>query len=335
MIVTSVLALLVIVAAIVTVRQIYYANLRPAGLSQQGKLITIAPGSSAKQIGRQLKVAGLIRADWAFEWYIRSHGLREQLKAGTYLLRPNMSLSDIAGLLTTGRIATDLVTILPAQRLDQIRESLINRYGFVPSEVDAALDPTRYDGHPALTDKPPDASLEGYLYPESFQRTAETKAANIIKLSLDEMQKRLTPDIRAAFVGQGLNTHQAVIIASIVEQEVSRPNDKPVVAQVLLARLRRGMPLGADPTAFYGALRDGKTPSVNYDSPYNTRLHPGLPPGPIGNVSLASMQAVARPAPTDYLYFVAGDDGNTYFSRTREEHEALIRQYCHRLCASP
>jgi len=91
--------------------------------------------------------------------------------------------------------------------------------------------------------------------------------------------------------------------------------------------------LGSDVTAFYGAFIDGEEPSVFHDSPYNTRLYEGFPPGPISNVSEVSLQAVANPSKTDYLYFVAGDDGKTYFSRTNEEHEALTEQHCKTLCS--
>jgi UPF0755 protein len=147
------------------------------------------------------------------------------------------------------------------------------------------------------------------------------------------MQDHLTPDVRGAFAKQGLSTYQGVILASIVEQEVTRTDDRAQAAQVFLKRLSQNMMLGSDVTAFYGAVLAGKTPTVSYDSPYNTRLHTGLPPTPISNVSESSLQAVAHPATTDWLYFVAGDDGVTHFSRTLEEHEALTRQYCTRLCA--
>jgi UPF0755 protein len=94
------------------------------------------------------------------------------------------------------------------------------------------------------------------------------------------------------------------------------------------------MALGSDVTAYYGSILAGKTPSIHYDTPYNTLLHTGLPPGPISNVSDSSLDAVANPVPTDWLYFVAGDDGTTHFSKTLEEHEALTQQYCHKLCSA-
>lgn len=327
-----ILLVVALISTVVIIRQAYYNNLKPVSASQRSVTVTVPLGSSAKEIGKKLETAGLIRASWAFEWYVRNHNLRDQLQAGTYSLRPNQSVSEITTTLTHGKVETNLITILPGQRLDQIREALINNGGYSAEDVDKALDPSLYADHPALADKPTGASLEGYLYPDSYQKTAETKPETIIRASLDEMQKHLTPEVRAAMSKQGLTVHEGVILASIVEQEVNRKSDKPTVAQVFSLRLKKGMPLGSDVTAFYGAIMAGQTPSVAYDSAYNTRIHGGMPPGPISNVSQASLEAVANPASTDYLYFVAGDDGNTYFSHTNEEHEALTQQYCKKLC---
>jgi UPF0755 protein len=324
--------LLALVVTAYLVRHNYDQHLQPVSASQRSVLVTIPSGATVQQIGNKLESQGVIRASWAFEWYVRTQDVRNSLQAGTYYLRPNQSVQDIVNVLTHGKVATDLVTILPGQRLDQVKEALVNNASFSAADVDKALDPTLYANEPALADKPSTDNLEGYLYPDSYQKTADTKPETIIRSSLQSMQKHLTPEIRAAFTKQGLTVHEGIILASIVEQEVSNPKDKPTVAQVFLLRLRQGMPLGSDVTAFYGALKAGADPSVAFDSAYNTRLHPGLPPGPISNVSDASLQAVAHPASTDYLYFVAGDDGVTYFSHTNAEHEALTAEHCKKLC---
>jgi UPF0755 protein len=313
------------------VRKSYESNLRPVSNASTNHVVTIQIGSAPSEIADTLKAKGVIRSDWAFEWYIRNHNLREELKAGTYVLHENQSVPQIVDVLVSGKVATDLVTILPAQRLDQIRAAFI-KAGFVDKDVDVALEPTQWAAHPALTDKPKEANLEGYLYPESFQKTAETTPKDIVKLSLDEMQLRLTSEVRQAISKQGLTLHQGIIFASIIEQEVSAGQDRPQVAQVFLKRYRQGMQLGSDVTAFYGAIINNKEPSVDYDSPYNTRLHVGLTPGPISNISESSLKAVAFPAGTDWLYFVAGDDGKTYFSKTLAEHEELTKKYCTKLC---
>ncbi len=316
------------------VRRSYYQHLEPVSTSQKTVLLTVPSGASAQEIGQKLEEQGLIRASWAFEWYVRNHDVRDSLQAGTYSLRPSQTVPEIVSALTHGKVFTDLFRISPGLRLDQIRSDLISS-GFSPEKVDAALNSALYTDHPALADKPAGTTLEGYLYPESFQRTANTKPETLIRQSLDEMQKRLTPDLRAAFVKQGITVHQGVILASIVEQEVNNPADKPIVAQVFLRRFRIGMQLGSDVTAFYGAITSGQAASVGFDSPYNTRIHNGLPPGPISNVSEVSLQAVAHPAETDFLYFVAGDgedEGKTYFSHTLAEHEALTKEHCKKLC---
>ena len=136
-----------------------------------------------------------------------------------------------------------------------------------------------------------------------------------------------------------MTTHQAVILASIVEREVSKPEDRAQVAQVFLKRIKMGMKLQSDATASYGAVLNGEdinnmtsSQILNYNSAYNTYLNTGLPPGPISNVSEASLKAVANPAQTDWLYFVSGDDKVTYFSKTLEEHEALVQQHCKTNC---
>lgn len=329
--VTAGVALAALVGGALVIRHAYYSALKPVSTSQNIVIVEIPLGSSPSEIAKLLEDKGLIQKTWAFEWYVRSAGLRDQLKAGTYAFTPSQGVEDIANILAQGEVATKLVTILPGQRLDQIEATLINS-GFAPDDVKAALNPDLYSGHPALVDKPAGASLEGYLYPESFQITSDTKAEDVIRASLDEMQKRLTPEIRAAIAKHGLSVHEGITLASIVEQEVSKEADRATVAQVFLLRLQRGIRLESDVTAFYGAIINGQDPSVLYDSPYNTYLHDGLPIGPISNVSESSLNAVANPSATDYLYFVAGDDGNTYFSHTLQEHEQLTKEHCHKLC---
>ncbi len=323
---------IILVAVAGLVRKAYTENLKPFNSSDNTAIIvTIDPGSTPGYIAEELENKRVIKSAQAFEWYVRSNNLRDDLKAGTYLFMPSQSVQEIVDKIVAAEVTTNLVTILPGKRLDQIREGLIEA-GFSKKDVDKALDPSRYKSHPALTDLPKGASLEGYLYPESFQKVSETKASEIIEKSLNEMNRYLTPEVREGFSKQGLNVHQAIIIASIVEQEVGIEKDRPVVAQVFLKRYKEGIQLGADPTAFYGAIVDGKKPTIGYDSPYNTRLHDGLPPGPIGNVSVSSLEAVAFPAQTGWLYFVSGDDGTTHFSKTLEEHEELTRKHCTKLC---
>lgn len=327
----TVLVVLGVITTVLLVRAYYQRNLQPVSSSQTAVTVTIPSGSTVDDIAEILKGNGLIRNKTVFAQYVRGKKVQNQLQAGTYSLRPSQSVTEITDILTGGNIVKNLFTILPGQRLDQVKSAMINA-GFDASEVEAAFNPELYTDHPALVDKPAGASLEGYLYPESFQKTAETKPETIIRQSLDEMQTHLTPELRAALVAQGLTVHQGVTLASMVEREVANPDDRSQVAQVFLHRLRQGIALGSDVTAPYGATLDGQEPSLTYDSPYNTYLRTGLPPGPISNSSQVALWAVAFPASTDWLYFVAGDDGKTYFSHTLEEHEALTKQHCKKLC---
>jgi UPF0755 protein len=325
-----------VLASIFAVRRTYLENLKPVGSDETIQLVTVESGSSVGQIADLLKSKSLVKSDWAFEWYVRSKELVDGLQAGTYALRQSQGIPEIVDILKGGKIDMDLVTIYPGRRLDQIKADLINEGGFNSEQVEDALKAKNYTEHPALVDKPVSASLEGYLYPESFQKTADTTPDVIIRQSLDQMATRLTPARRTAFAAKGLSTHQAVILASIIEQEVDNddPADRPQVAQVFLSRLKEDIRLESDPTAKYGAVTAGQPATLAYDSPYNTYLHGGLPPGPISNVSESSLEAVAEPSATDWFYFVSGDDGTTYFSRTLEEHQILTRKYCTKLCGS-
>ena len=335
LLVVSLLVLTAAILATIFIRTTYQNNLKPVSADTQSVIITVAPGSSVAAVARVLEQRGLIRSANAFEWYVRTRNVRDKLQAGSYAITPADGIEKIVALIINGKVATDLFTILPAQRLDQIQASFVAsfaQFGVGKDVVNKAFDPAQYATHPALTDKPAGASLEGYLYPESFQRTATTSPQVIINSSLDQMALALTPDVRAGIAKQGLTVHEGVIIASIVEKEVTNETDKKKAAQVFLKRYRQSMQLGSDVTAYYGAEVAGLERSVFTDTPYNTRLYKGLPPGPISNVTSSSLNAVANPATTDYLYFVSGDDGVTYFSNTLKEHEAATAQHCKKLC---
>lgn len=327
--VIAIIGIVGVIGATIVVRYAYTENLKPVDRnSQEAKVVTITSGMTVDQIAAKLQKEGVIRSAWAFKLYVSSKEARSALKAGTYELEPSRSVAEVVARITDGKIATNLVTIAPGRRLDQIKKSLVEA-GFSEAGVQVAIsNPSLYKGHPALVDKPEDVSLEGYLFPDSYQRTKQTEAQEIIRVSLDEMQKQLTPDRRNAFGKQGLSTYEAIILASVVEREVPKDEDRKQVAQIFLKRLKIGMRLESDATASYGAVLDGKRPTSGYDSPYNTYRNKGLPPTPISNVSASSLDAVAYPADTDWLYFVSGDDGTTHFSKTLPEHEEKTRQHC-------
>lgn len=297
-------------------------------------VVTISDGMSDSQVAELLQQRGIIRSAFAYEIYLRLGRKNGSVQAGSYSLSRSMDVRRIVDKLASGEVTVELLTILPGKRLDELKKTFIEA-GYTAEEVESALEPTQYAEHPALRDKELSASLEGYLYPESFQRTASTPLKVIIEASLDQMALVLTEDLEKKLFDQGISLHQAVILASIVEKEVSNSADKPTVAQVFLSRLSQGMLLGSDVTAYYGAEVSGLPRAVSTDTAYNTRLYAGLPPGPIANFSVSSIEAVANPATSDYLFFVAGDDGVTYFSHTLQEHEALTAEHCKVLCSIP
>jgi len=317
----------------------YSHNLQPVSQSQQIIYFTVESGDPVGLIGEKLKDANLIRSTRAFETYVRSNNLFSDLQAGTYELSPSMSTQEIVTKLAGGEVAKNLLTILPGKRLDQIKEAFAKE-GYSAQQIETAFNPAKYTGHPALASLPAGASLEGYLYPDSYQKLADTPAEAIVRQSLDEMNGHLSAEIINGFKAQGLSTYEGITLASIVLREYSNPPDEveimPKIAQVFLLRIRQNIALEADPTAIYGAINDGislptgsgrASTAIAHDSPYNTYLHPGLPPGPISNTSANAMKAVAAPTTTTYLYFLTGDDCVTRFSHTLDQHEEAIAQH--------
>lgn len=309
----------------------YVDNLRPAQSVSSPTKVIIENGASEESIAKLLKEKNLIKSEFAFKTYVKNSKYSGLLKSGAYELDGVLSTKEIVEILGGGREASVLFTIPPGLRLDQIKARFI-KAGYTEDEVKDAFNPANYVNHPALAGKPKNDSLEGYLYPESFKITASTPAKDIVKQSLDQMAKRLTVDRENAFRNQGLNTHQAVILASLIEEELSINEDKRIVAQIFLKRLREGISLGSDVTYIYAAAVFGGIASPELDNPYNTRKFTGLPPGPISNVSESSLDALAYPADTDYLFFISGDDGKTYFAYNQQQHEENIRKYCQKIC---
>lgn len=325
------MAILLVGGGVAGLRSWYERNLKPVSAVSQSQYFTVTSGSSLHQIGVKLKNAGLIRNTRALETYVRSNELHDKLQAGTYELSPAMGVEQIIMKMINGDVAKNLLTILPQKRLDEIKQAFVAA-GYSKTEVEVAFEPGNYRGHPALASLPPGASLEGYLYPDSFQKQADTPAATIVRESLDEMQKYLNSDIVNGFAARSLNVYQGITLASIVAEETDNPEYQPQIAQVFYTRLAKNMRLESDPTAFYASALAGTAPSLQINSAYNTYLNNGLPPGPISNMTYDALKAVAYPASTDYLFFVAGDDGKVHFSRTPAEHEEAAKRYCIKKC---
>ncbi len=318
--------LLAIIVAGVSLYVWYSRSLAPVSSSKTTQLFAVSEGTSVHQVADGLKSLDLIRSQSAFIIYIDLHGYRDKLQAGTYKLSPSLSARVIAGMMAGGQIDKNWITILPGKRLGEIKQAF-KQVGYSDSEIDAAFTPSVYKDEPLIAELPAGASLEGLLYPDSFQRADTTPASTIVRESIEEMQSKLAPDIINGFKQHGLTTYQGITLASIVYQESGSSAIEPKVAQVFLLRLKDGMRLQSNVTADYAADIAGLPRNVNIDSPYNTYLHDGLPPGPISNMSVDALEAVAHPAPTDYLFFVVGQDCTVHFSHTQAEHDAAIQKY--------
>lgn len=322
---------ILLLVLVVGLRVWYGNNLRPVSDSNAPVYFTVQSGESKNQIADDLQASHLIRNAKAFETYLRSNEITI-LQAGTYILKPSLSAQQIAQMMSTGQVAKNLLTILPGKRLDQIQKAF-EAAGYPTNEITSAFRPSNYLGHPALNSLPTGAGLEGYLYPDSFQRITSTPATTILTESLDEMAKRLTPDIVNGFAAHGLSVFQGITLASIVYQETDNQLYEPTIAQVFLSRIAQNIALESNVTANYAADLAGVPRSTTIDSPYNTYLHPGLPPGPIGNFASSALKAVAHPSNTDYLYFVADEQTHkVYFAHTQAEHNAQAQQYCPNTC---
>ncbi len=299
---------------------------------------TVAPGETASTIGPRLEQAGLIRDGELFRLLVRYRGVDSGLEAGDYQLSPSMTLDRIVTELQHGGIRSITVMIPEGWRMEQIAAKLAEA-GLGKEEEFLAL--MRKNDYPYswLQDRPEEApeGLEGFLFPDTYQFRQDAKPEYVIDTMLTNFDRRVTPELRAALAGHGLSFYQAIVLASIVEREAVVAQERPLIAAVFYGRLQQGMYLQADPTVSYAKgfdpdkntwwapMYEGEGESV--ESAYNTFLHPGLTPGPICNPGLASIEAVAYPATTKYLYFVSRGDGSHAFAETFEEHLENVRKY--------
>lgn len=290
----------------------------------------VTPGQSNTVIAKELERKGLIQNAKSLEWYLRFEKPGRVLQSGRYALSPRWSSEQIIKHLEEGKTDVLRITIYPGNTTKDIKKTL-KKYGYAESEIESALS-APYN-HPLLADRPAGHDLEGYIFPETFEINSGETLKVFLQRDFDTLYNRLKSDgMIEKFRSRNLNLHQALTLASIIQMETSDFEEQKKAAQVFYKRLASDMKLETDPTFIYAAEKLGVEPTVSVNSPYNTRLHKGLPPGPIANMNYSALQAVAEPAATDFLYFVAGDNGVTHFSYTLEEHEANVQKYCRELC---
>jgi UPF0755 protein len=315
----------------------------PAGRGREPISFTVQAGENANQIAANLEAAGLLHDRQLFVNYVRFHGLDGRLEAGVFLIDPQLNIPEVAATLTRAIAQEVELRFVEGRRHEEMAEYLALLEGtaidadefLALAQRQSALDLTAYD---FLQSLPEGATLEGFLFPDTYRVPPDADAAYLVHLMLSTFGRRVTPAMRQGYGVHGLSIYEAVTLAAVVEREAAVPDERPLMAGVFLNRLALGMNLEADPTVQYAlgyqpeSGQWWKSPlfldDLAYDSAYNTYRNAGLPPGPIANPGLAALQAVAEPADVDYLFFVTDCDaavpGTHVFSLTYEEHLAHV-----------
>ena len=291
--------------------------------------VELAPGSSTIQMGRQLEAAGVVRSQYAFDLmrWVR----RRTLKAGEYRFDHPAPITEVYARISRGDVYTRTVVIPEGANIFEIADRLEQAgLGSRQDFLDAAASQAKL-----VADMDPKAaSLEGYLFPDTYHFARKATQAQICAAMVRRFRAV------AGQIGLKGNVHRVVTMASLVERETAVDAQRPLVASVFENRLAKKMPLMTDPSVIYGLELDGRWRGAIYgsdlklDTPYNTYLHTGLPPGPVANPGLRSLRAAMTPAKTDYLFFVAAGanpQGGSLFSSTIEEHARDVAGYRHAL----
>jgi len=299
----------------------------------EGVFVTIPHGSSSRAAARILERNGVIRSALAFEIYARRHP-RRTLEAGEYFFDRALSGRDVFWKLAHGEVYVIPFTVREGETMFDIAHEL-ETAKFLPAEdfLKAAKDTS------GIKDLAPYAkTLEGFLFPATYQLPRHPVAADLTAKMVQKFREqwRGVAASDPAPANAAKPTLSIVTLASLVERETPKPDERPLVAGVFENRLHKGMPLQCDPTVIYALEQVGKyegtltSKDLHYDSLYNTYEHGGLPPGPIGNPGEVALRAALMPTQTDYLYFVANTQGGHFFSATLEEHNKNVNRY-HRL----
>ncbi len=317
----------------------------------QLKKITIPSGSTSSQIGKELEEQSIIRSAFAFDIFVRLTCKNNVLQAGSYRLSPAETVPQIIEHFAKGSVEQLPIMFYPGSTLaDNTNKpekkkldvtTVLNRAGYSNTEIKAALEKTYTS--PLFAGKPANADLEGYIYGETYNFNAGATVEEILNGVFKEFYAKIQKyNLVKKFEDHGLNLYQGITLASIIQREITNPSDQSnptqdqkQAAQVFYSRLKIGMKLGSDVTYQYITDKLGVPRDFNFDSPYNTRLYPGLPPGPISVPGLSALLAAASPASTDFLYFLSDSKGVMYFAHTDAEHQSNIVNYCKEACSTP
>lgn len=315
---TGVFAVILISALFVS-----YILFAPLSSERGAGRYNVNQGDSVEDVAQGLAQAGLIKNAWIFRlvWGLEGGGM---IQTGTYTTKSAASMHALYRVFSSSPDRTEIpITIIEGWTSKQIAGYLSERM----VHVDGFLQATRRDwkrDYPFLSGVPSENGLEGYLFPDTYRVYEDSDSESVIRKMLNNFNERFSEDMRRDARNQGYTIHQIVTLASIIEREVKGKQEKMMVSDIFRRRLLIGMPLQADSTINY--ITGKKDPqAIGSDlqivSAYNTYTYKGLPPGPIGNPGLESMNAALHPIPNRYLYFLTDSAGNAHFSETYEEHK--------------
>jgi UPF0755 protein len=302
------------------------------GFSSAGVYVDIPHGASRRAIARQLASQGVVRDRWVFEGLARWRSA-STLQAGEYFFDHAATMPQVFDTIANGRVFVRELTVPEGYSMFDIadlvaREDFTSRADFLA----AARDPA-----PMRDLAPAAPSLEGFLFPATYQFPRHPSAAQMVAAMIGRFRQEWSAVSAQQAAPSGMGLEQVVTLASLVERETPKAEERPIVAGVFANRLRLRVPLQCDPTVVYAMQLTGKysgtldAGDLLFASPYNTYRRAGLPPGPIANPGDASLRAALAPAPTDYLYFVANTEGGHFFSKTLAEHNRNVNLYRRRL----
>jgi UPF0755 protein len=297
--------------------------------SSEEVFVAIPAGSSVSSIANRLVAAGVLPDSWTFRIAARFTGADRRLQAGEYRFAGASTPLTVLERLSAGDVFTRPITFPEGLTIVEMAEVFAKSgIGTAKEFISAAADPAIVSTYDARA-----KNLEGYLFPDTYALPRQTGADGAVRAMLARFDKAFNADLRGAAAERGLTVREVLTLASLIEKETARPEERPVVSAVYHNRLRIGMPLQCDPTVVYALMLTGKwngnirKADLQINSPYNTYRTPGLPPGPIASPGLASIEAAVRPADVPYLYFVSRNDGTHVFSRTLAEHSRNVRQF--------
>ncbi|MFH1366453.1 MAG: endolytic transglycosylase MltG [Patescibacteria group bacterium] len=301
------------------------------------KEVTINKGDGSRVIADTLFQKELIKSKNAFFVYTFIEGVSQKLQAGTYKLSTDMSIKDIVLALSEGKLISNERKIKIGELSNKEIGIYLEEQGIMSQEtfLEAASAKDSHEilpdvNYSFLADKNKTVDLEGYLFPDTYYIYINSQAKDIIKKMLDNFDKKLTPELREAIAGQNKTIFEIVTMASILEKELTKDEDRKIAADLFYRRIEIGMPMQSDATVNYATGKSERQPTysdLETVSPYNTYLNKGLPPGPICNPSLSAIKAAIYPTPNEYYYYLNKKDGTTVWSKTAEEHAANKAKY--------